>query len=83
MDAGHVEGDGGPSVASEVPARYLAECAIFGLPVHRILTTRDSVEREVWEEVHAEAAEVVDTLLQNLARKIVKETADAQERGRK
>lgn len=48
----------------------------------RLLRTRDGDERAVWEEVRKEASNVVDELLTNLARKIVKETADAQERGK-
>lgn len=59
----------------------IAESAIFGLPVDRLIRTRDGVERDLLAAVHAKAVEVADELQTSLARKIVKEYADAQKRG--
>lgn len=48
-----------------------------------MLRSRDREERDFWEAVRVEAATVVNTLMDNLARKVVKETADARKRGQK
>jgi hypothetical protein len=48
-----------------------------------MLQTQDGTERDTWEAVRVEANNVMNDLLDSLARKIVKETADAQERGKK
>lgn len=61
----------------------VAEAAILGLPVTRIIRTRDSDERALLDAARLEGAQLLDDLMTVLARKIVKETADAQERGRK
>ncbi len=63
--------------------RALAEAAVFGLPVDRMINSRDGAELALLEKVRVESAQVIDDLLTALARKIVKEQADAQERGRK
>lgn len=62
--------------------RVLAEAAVFGVPVDRMLRSRDADEVAMWEAVRVEANKVVDDLMTTLARKIVKEQADAQERGK-
>lgn len=48
-----------------------------------MLRTQDREEAEFWEAVRVEAAEVWDVLMTNLARKVVKETAEARKRGQK
>lgn len=64
-------------------ARAIAEAGILGLPVERYIRSRDSEERAVIDRARHEGFKVLDDILTTLARKIVKETADAQERGRK
>jgi hypothetical protein len=61
----------------------LAEAAIFGLPVDRLLRTTNGVERDLLVAIHKEAVGVYEDLQMNLARKIVKEYSDAQRRGGK
>jgi hypothetical protein len=61
----------------------LAEAALFGIPVDRLLRTKDPTERALLVSMHKEAQGVVDDLLTNLARKIVEEYAKAQNRGAK
>lgn len=61
----------------------LAEAAIFGIPVDRLLRTTDPTERALLVGMHREAQEVVNDLMTNLARKIVEEYAKAQNRGAK
>lgn len=61
--------------------RAFAEACIFGLPVERMLHSHDETERDFWEAVRVEAGEVWDLLMTNLARKVIKETADARKRG--
>jgi len=46
-----------------------------------MLRTRNREEAEFWEAVRVEAANVWDTLMTNLARKVVEETAKARKRG--
>lgn len=48
-----------------------------------MVLSRDGDEVALWDAVRKEAAKVQDELLTNLARKIVEETAKAQERGAK
>lgn len=83
MDAGHVQARRGPSVAGDGTVRFLAEAAVFGLPVHRIMYSRDPLERELLREALTEAVKVVDDLHTNLARKIVHEYAEAKKKGDK
>lgn len=59
----------------------LAEAAIFGLPVDRLIRTTNGVERNLLLAVHAEAVKVHEDLQTSLARKIVEEYAKAQKRG--
>lgn len=61
----------------------LAEAAIIGLPVGRFIHSRDPVERDLLEAARVAGQKLLDDLMTNLARKIVKETADAQNRGAK
>lgn len=82
MDAGHVPAHRGPFVAGEGTIRALAECAVLGIPVLPYLRSRDPEERALLEAARIEAVKVVDELMTNLARKIVKEQADAQKRGK-
>ena len=83
MDAGHLEARGGPSVAGEGTIRVIAEAAFLGIPIDRFIRSRDPEELQLLEAVRKEAAVILDETLTSLARKIVQETADAQERGRK
>lgn len=55
----------------------------MGLPVERFYRSRDSAELALLDEVRLEGAKLLDELMTSLARKIVKEEADAQARGRK
>lgn len=48
----------------------------------RWLRTHDSTERELYNAIRIEAAEVVDLLMTNFARRVVKETAEARKRGK-
>lgn len=61
----------------------MAEAALIGLPVGRFLETRDPDEFALLDRARVEGFKVLDDLLTSLARKIVKETADAQKRGQK
>lgn len=83
MDAIDEGADRGPSVAGDGTLRAIAEAAVLGLPVRRMVHTRDGDEIAFWEGVRKEAAKVYDELLTNLARKIVEETSKAQDRGKK
>jgi hypothetical protein len=64
-------------------ARAIAEAGILGLPVDRFIRSRDPEERALLDRARHEGFKVLDGMMDALARKIVKETADAQERGRK
>jgi hypothetical protein len=83
MDAGHVSTRRGPSVAGEGTIRALAEAGLMGLPVDRMILSKDGDELALYEAIRQEGSEVLDGILDSLARKIVKEYADAKERGRK
>lgn len=61
----------------------LAEAAVLGVPVDRLLNTTDPMEKGLLEKMVKEAAEVLDEIHTNLARKIVNEYAKARERGKK
>lgn len=61
----------------------IAEAAFLGLPVDRLLRSRDPAELELLDRARLEGAKLLDETLTTLARKFVKETAEAQERGRK
>lgn len=82
MDAGYVQVRRGPSVAGKDSIRVLAEAAVFGLPVDRMLRSGDGDEVAMYEAIRCEAVYVIDDLMTNLARKIVKEQADAQNRAK-
>lgn len=83
MDAGHIQASGGPFVAGEISIRVLAECAILGVPVTRLIRTRDPEEYELLVATWREAVKVMDELQDNLARKIVNEYAKAKDKGSK
>lgn len=83
MDAGHVQARGGPFVAGEGTIRLLAEAAVLGVPVDRLLRTSDETERLLLQAVVKEAWEVLRTVHTELARKIVNEYAEARKRGEK
>jgi hypothetical protein len=51
--------------------------------VERLLHTEDAEERELLLAMRSEGLKVLDDVLTNLARRIVKEQALAEERGRK
>ena len=59
----------------------LAEAAVLGIPVDRLIRSRDPEERQLLEAIRKEAVNVIDDLMTNLARKIVKEQSEAQKRG--
>lgn len=82
MDAGHREACRGPSVAGKDAIRVLAEAAVFGLPIKRMLLSRDQHELDMLDAIRLECTTVVDELMTNLARKIVEEQARAQNRGK-
>lgn len=83
MDAGYLGPHRGPSVAGDGTIRALAEAAVLGLPVERMYRSRDGDEKALLNAVRTEAGVVVNELMDSLARKIVKEYSEAQERGRK
>jgi hypothetical protein len=83
VDADHEGSSGGPSVAGDGTIRAIAEAAVLGLPVQRMVLSRDGDEVAFWDAVRVEAVKVYDTHLTNLARKIVEEHSKAEERGRK
>jgi hypothetical protein len=83
LDAGHLHSRRGPSVAGEDYVRALAEAAVFGLPIQRMYRSSDGDELALLEAVRRESANVIDQLLDNLAKKIVREYARAREEGRK
>lgn len=56
---------------------------LFGLPVLTYIRTKNSTERDLINAARKEAADVLDDILTNLARKIVSEQAAAEDRGRK
>jgi hypothetical protein len=60
----------------------LAEAAVLGIPVGRLIRTTNGVERDFLIAIHKEAIKVMDDLHTKLARKIVKEYGDAQTRGK-
>jgi len=61
----------------------LAEAALVGVPVDRLIRSRDSEEVALLHRVRAQGAKLLDEIMTDLARRIVKEQADAEERGRK
>jgi hypothetical protein len=63
--------------------RAIAEAAFLGIPVIPFLRSRDPEERALLDAARVEGAKLLDETLTSLARKIVKETADAQKRGEK
>lgn len=81
MDAGHVQASRGPYVAGEGTIRAFAEASVFGLPVERMLHTHDETERDFWNAVRQESAQVVETLMTNFARIWIREYASAKKRG--
>lgn len=83
MDADDEEAHRGPSVAGEGTIRWLAEAAFVGVPVLEYLRTEDSDERALLAAVKEEGVKVLSDTITNLAREIVKETAEAQKRGSK
>lgn len=83
MDAGYGKIRRGPSVAGEDGIRVLAEATVLGLPIERILRSRDGDELAVYEAIRLESINVLDELMTALARKIVYEQSQAQKRGEK
>ncbi len=61
----------------------VAEAAILGLPVDRLLRTSDPDERRLLDAARIEGGHLMDDLMTTLARKIVNEYVAAVERGRK
>lgn len=61
----------------------MAEAGILGLPVERMYRSSDPDELALLDAVRLEGARVLSEILTELSRKIVKEQADAEERGRR
>lgn len=83
MDARHFKVHRGPSVAGAEIPRLLAEAAFAGIPIDRLIRSRDSNERDLLLAVHKESIPLIDKLIDKLAYAIVKEQSEAQARGAK
>lgn len=81
MDAGHLKARRGPSVAGAGTPRLLAEAAFAGIPIDRLIRTRNSNERDLLLAIHGESVKLMDDLIDKLAQAIVREYSDAQKRG--
>lgn len=60
----------------------IAEAAIVGLPVRRVMNATDPDEVALLNAARAEGFELLKELNTDLAQKIVKEYAEARERGK-